>query len=193
MPEYLSKDEVKQWRSSLEKITLEEFATRLGKVIEEEKNTNDLVDMVLKGSSVMSKTDSFITTSSEKISYIAQKAIDKEREIYSSNISSSVNSQKSPSKDKSFSVKPEIEETENEGFSLKEEVHIMFSKSLTEREQLVFDYFAKNKNQIVYAKDLSKLLDLPRDYVYKYIKNLRAKIEGDKLQNADNGGYVLSL
>ena len=33
MSEYLSKEEIKQWRSSLEKITLEEFAARLGKKI----------------------------------------------------------------------------------------------------------------------------------------------------------------
>ena len=37
MPEYLSKEEVRQWRSSLERITLEEYAARLGKTIEEEK------------------------------------------------------------------------------------------------------------------------------------------------------------
>ena len=48
MSEYLSKEEIKQWRSSLEKITLEEFAARLGKKIEEAKPTNDLIDIVLK-------------------------------------------------------------------------------------------------------------------------------------------------
>ena len=37
MPNYLTKEEIKQWRSSLEKITLEEFAARLGKTIETEK------------------------------------------------------------------------------------------------------------------------------------------------------------
>ena len=37
MAEYLSKEEIRQWRSSLEKITLEEFALRLGKKIKEEK------------------------------------------------------------------------------------------------------------------------------------------------------------
>ena len=37
MSEYLSKEEIKQWRSSLEKITLEEFAARLGKKVEEKK------------------------------------------------------------------------------------------------------------------------------------------------------------
>ena len=54
MSEYLSKEEIKQWRSSLEKITLEEFAARLGKKIEEAKPTNDLIDIVLKGKPVVS-------------------------------------------------------------------------------------------------------------------------------------------
>ncbi len=44
----LSKEEVKHGEVSLEKITLEEYAARLGKVIEEEKQTNDLVDIVFK-------------------------------------------------------------------------------------------------------------------------------------------------
>ena len=42
-------------------------------------------------------------------------------------------------------------------------------------------------------KDLANLLDLPRDYVYKYIKNLRSKIEGENLKNADKGGFILSV
>lgn len=65
-------------------------------------------------------------------------------------------------------------------------------KSLTDREQLVFDYLLNNVGKTVFAKDLAKLLDLPRDYVYKYIKNLRAKIEGDKLKNVPSGGFVLT-
>ena len=28
--------------------------------------------------------------------------------------------------------------------------------------------------------------------VYKYIKNLRAKIEGDKLKNVPSGGFILT-
>ena len=76
---------------------------------------------------------------------------------------------------------------------MREEVRIVFKKALTDREQRVFDYFAQNSNKIVYAKDLASLLDLPRDYVYKYIKNLRAKIDGDNLKNADKGGFVLSV
>ena len=38
MPNYLTKEEIRQWRSSLEKITLEEFAARLGKSVEEKSH-----------------------------------------------------------------------------------------------------------------------------------------------------------
>ena len=69
----------------------------------------------------------------------------------------------------------------------------MFKKALTDREQRVFNYFFENKNKIVYAKDLATLLDLPKDYVYKYIKNIRAKLENGELQNAEQGGFLLNL
>ena len=55
----------------------------------------------------------------------------------------------------------------------------------------MLDHFLNHKNTIVYAKDLAEVLELPRDYVYKYIKNLRAKMNEDALQNAENGGFVL--
>lgn len=193
--EYLSKEEVKQWRSSLEKITLEEYAARLGKVIEEEKHTNDLVDIVLKGQAVMSKVDDLSVSRGEKISSIAQRAFEREKEIAPTpfTITNDKKSVKSKKENKPI-IKAETPKIEAKApSSLKEEVRLVFNKALTEREQVVFEYFAKNKNQIVYAKDLAKLLDLPRDYVYKYIKNLRSKIDGDKLQNADNGGYVLNV
>lgn len=196
MPEYLSKEEVKQWRSSLEKITLEEYAIRLGKVIEEEKQTNDLVDIVLKGQPVMSKIDD-LSTRGEKINSIAQRAFEREKEISQAPFAISVSDKKNsinPKKEEKIKTKSEKIETPktSEKTSIREEVRLTLSKALTDREQLVFEHFLNNKNQIVYAKDLAKLLDLPRDYVYKYIKNLRSKIEGDKLQNADNGGYVLN-
>ena len=76
---------------------------------------------------------------------------------------------------------------------MRDEVRVVLKKSLTEREQKVFDYFAANKNKVVYAKDLANLLELPRDYIYKYIKNLRAKIDGDALKNADKGGFILTI
>lgn len=190
MPDYLSKEEIKQWRSSLEKITLEEYAARLGKVLEEDKHTNDLVDIVLSGQPVITRIDNSIASKTEKISSIAQKAFEKEKEL---------------SEKKNNTIKkgkPEIKkpiERENtkevkiKEIPLKDAVRLTFSKALTEREQMVFDYFLQNKGKIVYAKDLAGLLGLPRDYVYKYIKNLRTKIEGDKLQNAENGGYVLNV
>lgn len=201
MPEYLSKEEIKQWRSSLEKITLEEYAVRLGKLIEEEKHTNDIIDIVLKGQPVMSKADDLSITRGERLSSIGQRAFDREKEISHSPFSISISGKNAPEQ-KPKKVEKTIIKTEKveiheapkaEAQSLKEEVRLVFNKALTDREQAVFDYFAQNKNKIVYAKDLAKLLDLPRDYVYKYIKNLRTKIDGDKLQNADNGGYVLNV
>ena len=198
MSEYLTKEEIKQWRSSLEKITLEEFAARLGKQIEESKHTNDLVDIVLKGKPyTSSSTEMSSSMRSEKINTIAEKAVEKERQI--------VSAQKAQTKatPKVAEVKTQKAEKEvrkqqpivkdSAPASLKDEVQIVFKKALTDREQLVFDYFLKNKNQIVYAKDLANLLSLPRDYVYKYIKNLRAKIDGENLKNAEAGGFMLSV
>lgn len=233
MSEYLSKEEIKQWRSSLEKITLEEFAARLGKKIEEAKPTNDLIDIVLQGKPVMSSEDTWTQTKGERISTIAQRAYEREQEIAPSPFSISrikidadvepvnntkikehktnsktvksvkttkVKTEKSVEKKTTKTAKATSKTTkakaikaEIESDSLREEVRVVFKKALTDREQKVFDHFAKNKNQVVYAKDLASLLDLPRDYVYKYIKNLRAKIEGEKLENAEKGGFILHV
>ena len=77
--------------------------------------------------------------------------------------------------------------------TVESDIQISFKKNLTPREQAVFEHFLNNKNQIVYAKELAQVLELPRDYVYKYIKNLRAKMNENALQNADNGGFVLTV
>lgn len=224
MSEYLSKEEIKQWRSSLEKITLEEFAARLGKKIEEAKPTNDLVDIVLKGQPVISTADDWMPSKAERLSTIADRAFEREKEIAPSPFSISnlkidteeentekveKTTVKKAVKPKVAAVKetkplktaaklqsktkPEIKETISSSDSLREEVRIVFKKALTDREQKVFDHFLENSNKIVYAKDLAVLLELPRDYVYKYIKNLRSKIDGEKLQNADKGGFVLHV
>lgn len=218
MSEYLSKEEIKQWRSSLEKITLEDFAAKLGKKLEEDKPTNDLVDIVLKGKPVVSTTNDWMPTRGEKLSTIADRAYEREREIAPSPFSVSnlktdidkeikikiekpavkkatISAKSAPAKEaKGVKVsKTTTKAAPEKVLSLREEVRIVFKKALTDREQRVFDYFAENSNKIVYAKDLAVLLELPRDYVYKYIKNLRAKIEGENLQNADKGGFVLSL
>ena len=229
MSEYLSKEEIKQWRSSLEKITLEEFAARLGKKVEEKKETNDLIDIVLHGKPVVSNEPEWTGNKVERLSAIADRAYEKERELYVSPFSAQslkmddakpAKEHKQTSKTEAKkvveeekveivkkaapkakakkaektleTVKKAIENTKT-GDSLRDEIRVVFKKALTDREQKVFDYFAAHKNKIVYAKDLATLLDLPRDYVYKYIKNLRAKIDGEALKNADKGGFVLNI
>ena len=206
MPNYLTKEEIRQWRSSLEKITLEEFAARLGKEVEESKPTNDVVDIVMsRGTSSntnISVNDGFF--------FFLERAFERERQISHTPFSinrkellSKSKNQAAPKKsakedlvvektepaliEKSNSVLEKVEE-----FSAKKDVQITLKRALTDREQLVFDYLLNNVGKTVFAKDLAKLLDLPRDYVYKYIKNLRAKIEGDKLKNVPSGGFVLT-
>ena len=210
MPNYLTKEEIRQWRSSLEKITLEEFAARLGKSVEESKSTNDVVDIVMsRGTS--SNTNNNI---SDGFSAIAERAFRRERQI--SHTPFSINkkelqvknsSKKQETKEKPIKdivnkilEKPTVKETKKEEtvldkveeLSVKTDINIVLKKSLTDREQLVFEYFLNNVGKTVFAKDLAELLELPRDYVYKYIKNLRAKIEGDKLKNVPSGGFILT-
>lgn len=212
MSEYLSKEEIKQWRSSLEKITLEEFAARLGKKIEESKPSRDLADIVLKGQPVISETDTRIQVRAEKLNAIAERAMNREREISTTpfsikNIENTLKetatekvekvekAEKSAKSTKKVAEKKvaKKEEAVVEEKDLRAEVNVVFKKALTDREQKVFNYFFENKNKIVYAKDLATLLDLPKDYVYKYIKNIRAKIENGELQNAEQGGFMLNI
>lgn len=203
MPEYLTKEEIKQWRSSLEKITLEEFAKRLGKEIEEDKHTNDLVDIVMKHSSTVITSRIGSNSSIERISSISQKASSREREITPSSYApkaevkpvvkaekvveaakAAIKKETAKATKTQQSVKSSTTVSDNSGYE--------FKKPLTEREQMVFNYFLENKDTVVFAKDLATLLNIPRDYVYKYIKTLRAKIEGDNLRNAESGGFILS-
>lgn len=201
MPNYLTKEEIRQWRSSLEKITLEEFAARLGKEVEESKPTNDVVDIVMsKGTS--SNTN---TNMKDGFSRIAERAFRRERQISHTPFSISKKelqakievkeekkaAEKTAKKSEKIEAKSSILEIAQE-VSAKKDVQIVLKKSLTDREQMVFEYFLNNIGKTVYAKDLAQLLELPRDYIYKYIKNLRAKIEGDKLKNVPSGGFVLT-
>ena len=228
MPDYLTKEEIKQWRGSLEKITLEEYAKRLGKVINEEKETNDMVDMVYKHHSsevrYVTNDDSTISQSNfkaERISSLAQQSFDREKEINlerdlrkainkpkpaiktekpaaktaetkkaaAKEIKPSIKTKTAAKAPAKISVQPAVQQAS----IVKEEVAVTFKKNLTPREQAVYEHFLNNKNHIVYAKELAQVLDLPRDYVYKYIKNLRAKMNENAIQNADNGGFVLKV
>ncbi|MBR6297908.1 MAG: helix-turn-helix domain-containing protein [Candidatus Gastranaerophilales bacterium] len=163
MSQYLSKEEIRQWRSSLEKITLEEYAKRLGKVLEEDKKTSDIIDIVMKNEKRLYSTKE---QGANTILKVAKKSIDMQRNADKTSVSVSVKEIKSK---------------------------LSFKKNLTEREDAVLCHFIKNKGQIVYARDLAAILDLPCDYVYKYIKNLRTKINNDIIQNATKGGYIFEL
>lgn len=195
MSEYLSKEEIRKWRSSLERITLEEYAARLGKVIQEEKHDDSLVDNVMFRSLSSMSVDNY-QPKTEKIQTLAIKSFQKEKEITDKKVvKPAIKKEKVAPKQETVSVKKEQPTVKAEVKAVLEtaEVEFSFKKSLTAREQLVFDHFLSNKNTIVYAKDLAKILELPRDYVYKYIKNLRSKLNEDILQNADNGGYLLKV
>ena len=219
MPDYLTKEEIRQWRSSLERITLEEYAKRLGKVISDEKETNDMVDMVYKHSApvrYVSNDESSVVKNNfkaERISSLARQSFEREKEI---SVAKMENKQaektaiakakeaKELKEAKKAEVKPVVKSVPEPKAQVKEvkpavsqeeteDIQITFKKNLTPREQAVFEHFLNNKNSIVYAKELAQVLDLPRDYVYKYIKNLRAKMNENAIQNADNGGFVLSV
>ena len=80
MSEYLSKEEIRAWRSSLERITLEEYAARLGKVIQEEKHDDSLVDSVMLRSLSTMSVEKY-SPKTEKIQTLAIKSFSKEKEI----------------------------------------------------------------------------------------------------------------
>lgn len=197
MPEYLTKEEIKEWRSSLEKITLEEFAARRGKVLAEQKHTNDLADRYMSGQSPVT----IITPaeSSEKLTTIKPKKEVKPVKKVEEKVPEPIIDVKTKAKVTKEKPAVKTEAKKSEPANVAETTAITnfdgveFEKPLTDREQKVFEMFYKHKGHIVYAKDLADLLALPRDYVYKYIKTLRAKIKGDKLENADKGGYVLKI
>ena len=78
MSQYLSKEEIKQWRSSLEKITLEEYARKLGKILEEDKQTSDIIDIVMQNEKRLYTSRQNATTQNQvlKIAKKAQKVQD---------------------------------------------------------------------------------------------------------------------
>ncbi len=169
----LTPEEIMEWRRTTEKITLEEFAQRLGKSLESKKETKDLHDIFLK------KKDS--------VEEVEEKAEKQEINKTSKTVSDNVVKKEEKTQAEKPAVTPEKQS--NSGFEIK----ITFNKKLNKREEVVFNYFCKNRKQKVSVNDLASLLGLPNDYVYKYIKNLRSKIANDVLVNADKGGYILNI
>lgn len=198
MQEYLTKEEIRQWRSSLEKITLEEYAARLGKVIQGEKHTNDMIDKVMTTSlHSMSATPDY-TVHTEKLETLTLHSMFENKEAKAKKetkpvkkATKEVEAVKPVKAEKEVKAVKEVKAAAEKPAVAVE--NITFKKPLIPREQMIFDYLVQNKGTIVYAKDMAALLELPRDYVYKYIKNLRQKINEDVLFNADNGGYVLEI
>lgn len=165
MSQYLSKEEIKQWRSSLEKITLEEYAKRLGKILEEEKQTSDIIDIVMQNEKRL-YTSRENRNPKQQVLKLAKKTQDLQDSMMASVKEDSLSYVKSK---------------------------LTCKKQLTQREDAVLEHFAKNKGKIVFAKDLAAILNLPTDYVYKYIKNLRTKINENILENATKGGYIFNI
>lgn len=204
MQEYLTKEEIRQWRSSLEKITLEEYAARLGKVIQGEKHTNDMIDKVMTTSlHSMSATPDY-TVHTEKLETLTLHSMLENKEAKAKKetkpvkkATKEVEAVKPVKAEKTAKAEKEVKAVKEVKAAAEKPAvaveNITFKKPLIPREQMIFDYLVQNKGTIVYAKDMAALLELPRDYVYKYIKNLRQKINEDVLFNADNGGYVLEI
>lgn len=204
MQEYLTKEEIRQWRSSLEKITLEEYAAKLGKVIQGEKHTNDMIDKVMTTSlHSMSATPDY-TVHTEKLETLTLHSMLENKEAKAKKetkpvkkATKEVEAVKPVKAEKTAKAEKEVKAVKEVKAAAEKPAvaieNITFKKPLIPREQMIFDYLVQNKGTIVYAKDMAALLELPRDYVYKYIKNLRQKINEDVLFNADNGGYVLEI
>ena len=131
MPNYLTKEEIRQWRSSLEKITLEEFAARLGKTVEESKSTNDVVDIVMsKGTS--SNTANNI---SDGFSAIAERAFKRERQISHTPFSINKKDYQESSKDNSSNEK-KIEKKVRESLAIKEIVNKTLAKDVVSKKDI---------------------------------------------------------
>jgi hypothetical protein len=236
MTEFITKEEIKQWRSSVEKITLEEYAARLGKVIQEAKETHDIVDILNNQASIgganaglnnketkfypkPEKIESMIkvpksTTTAPKAVEVPKTVVKATEEVKPVKVEEpkveeiKIEEIKKPEKIEQLPKEEKVQKTEVkvpkitpekkeivekpvESTSDSGDLIITFKKALTDREQSVLEHLKKNRGTIVFAKDLAELLDLKRDYIYKYIKNLRSKIIEDVLQNSEQGGFFL--
>ncbi len=123
MSQYLTKEEIRQWRSSLEKITLEEYAKRLGKTLEEDKKTSDIIDIVMQNEKRLYTTRT--AQGKNDIVKIAKKSQKIQNEILSQ-----------PQNDKINEIKSKL----------------TCIKPLTERENTVLAHFIKTKAKLFMQK-----------------------------------------
>jgi len=153
MSEYLSKEEIRKWRSSLERITLEEYAARLGKVIQEEKHDDSLVDSVMFRSLNSMSVDRY-ALKTEKIQTLAIKSFNKEKEIVEKKEVKSIAKKSEVEKKETTVAKKKETKVSVSPKEVDEAVNFSFNKALTAREQLVFDHFLASNywyNQVKYT------------------------------------------
>jgi len=187
MSSYLTKEEIKQWRSSTEKCTLEEYAARLGKKLETNKETHDMVDIINNGEDVVNVYH--ISEEDKRLKVFVKPTAEKPAETTKVEKEEVASTQTTAAQAVTQPVEePVVKEKEEQP-----KINLTFNKDLTEREKTVLDYFIKNIGKVVTAKDLAALLGLKRDYVYKYIKNLRTKIVENVLENSEEGGFVFRV
>lgn len=210
MANYLTKEDIKKWRSSLERITLEQYAQKLGKEIPEEKETFDIVDIVLEHNNNHLSDDIDMSYTGEKISVFANlpksekitkvvsleemkktKVVEEKRKRGTKFLANASQSHKPEANNKNVE---KIKSSSKERKPKNVFDDSILLKPLTSREQVVFDIFRMNAGEIVWAKDLALKLELPRDYVYKYIKTLRSKLkDASMLENSEKGGYIFRV
>ena len=124
MSQYLSKEEIKQWRSSLEKITLEEYAKKLGKILEEDKQTSDIIDIVMQNEKRL-YTSREKAPAQKQVLKIAKRAQKVQDEILNKNQDTILGDVKSK---------------------------LTCKKQLTQREDMVLAHFVQNKVLLAPAK-----------------------------------------
>jgi predicted transcriptional regulator len=194
MAQYLTKEEIRLWRSSTEKITLEDYATRLGKEINPEKETHDIVDIVMSNETSVIVPEPVKQTGKIPVAEVVVPKVDKAvKPTEALEVKKAVEPKETekPEKKEIIQKQPEqVIEKPVESKKVEETQKFSFKKKLTDREQTVFEYFIQNKGKTVFAKDLATVLNMPRDYVYKYIKNLREKIIENVLVNSEQGGFM---
>lgn len=182
MPDYLSKEEIRKWRSSLERITLEEYAQRLGKVISDEKETNDMVDIALKHNSFTTIEEAApvktYQVKAEKISSLAQQSFEREREMEDIRLSAreSVQAKKAGLKKPEKAQKPAktekpkkapaakqpaAQKAEKPAISTTENIQLTFKKNLTPVNRLFLNIFLITKTTLYMQKSLRRFLSCP--------------------------------
>lgn len=77
---------------------------------------------------------------------------------------------------------------DNKNYSTKEETQPI--KDLSDRENKLLNLFNNKIGQVIKANEIANELCVPKDYIYKYIRNIRKKIGKNTIINAVTGGFI---